>query len=95
MGIVKNKHFFLFPSGKFGYSCKRQTKLSWSKYIAQRLLTLTKLFFAEITFLEINLCLHVFSRVPNQIFLREFLFVDGQILVILGGLIFVVGKIFI
>ena len=89
MGIVKNKHFFLFPSGKFGYSCKRQTKLSWSKYIAQRLLTL-KLFFAEI-----NLCLHVFSRVPNQIFLREFLFVDGQILVISGGLIFVVGKIFI
>ena len=31
----------LFPNGKFGYSCKRQKKLSWSKYINQRLLNYT------------------------------------------------------
>ena len=41
--ILVNKNFeklgfhFLFPSGKFGYSCKRQTELSWSKYISQKI----------------------------------------------------------
>ena len=37
----------LFPNGKFGYSCKRQKKLSLSKYINQRLLNYTQRFASD------------------------------------------------
>ena len=41
----------LFPNGKFGYLCKRQKKLSWSKYINQRLLNYSQRFESNIFYL--------------------------------------------
>ena len=41
----------LFLNAKFGYSCKRQKKLSWSKYINQRLLNYTQRLASNVNYL--------------------------------------------
>ena len=41
----------LFPNNKFAYSCIRKIKLSWSKYINQRLLNYTQRFPSNVNYL--------------------------------------------
>ena len=60
--------------------------------VDQKYITLTRLIFTEINFCEINLHEDLFSQMPKSIFLRGFISVDGQILLILCGLIFTVDK---
>ena len=55
--------------------------------VYQKYITLTRLIFAEI-----NFRVDLFSQMPQSIFLRGHIFADGQILVILRGLIFVFDK---
>ena len=44
----------VFPNGKFGYSCKRQKKLIWLKYINKRLLNNTQRFASNVNYLLLS-----------------------------------------
>ena len=58
--------FSLFRNGKFGYSCKCQKKLIWSKYINQRLLNYTQRFVSDVNYLFFCQAILQLKRLQEQ-----------------------------